>query len=169
MKEKNGAGRGRGAKNPFRSKLKPSSSVSCTATHKSKGRALVIEYNESARHDYLTGFHKRKVERKKQAKLTWEAKQREEAKANKVTTRKKLLDVSVVERIEAIGQRKTSRDGHEDKRTNENGDAEDEKESVVVLAATSLINTITDNGCSKGTTLQEKPSLIITTTIKDLS
>ncbi|KAI8921898.1 nucleolar protein 12-domain-containing protein [Powellomyces hirtus] len=37
-----------------------------------------LVYDESARTDYLTGFHKRKLEKKKAAIEKWELKQKEE-------------------------------------------------------------------------------------------
>ena len=39
-----------------------------TKDKKSKKKKLIVEYNEKARFEYLTGFHKRKVERRQKAK-----------------------------------------------------------------------------------------------------
>ena len=55
-----------------------------------------IRFDPSARQDYLTGFHKRKLQRAKHAKDEAEKRDREEKIAARKLVRRSRLDFSVV-------------------------------------------------------------------------
>ncbi|KAI8820819.1 nucleolar protein 12-domain-containing protein [Fimicolochytrium jonesii] len=63
-----------------------------------------VVYDDSARRDYLTGFHKRKLEKKKAAIERHEARVKEERRELRKENNKRHLIVDDLERIEAVTQ-----------------------------------------------------------------
>ncbi|TPX60531.1 hypothetical protein PhCBS80983_g01685 [Powellomyces hirtus] len=67
-----------------------------------------LVYDESARTDYLTGFHKRKLEKKKAAIEKWELKQKEERRELRKENNKRHLIIEDLERIESVTQERAA-------------------------------------------------------------
>jgi ribosomal RNA-processing protein 17 len=55
-----------------------------------QGRKLVLKFDEASRRDYLLGFHRRKEERRKKAKLAKEMKEKEDRRLLKAERRQEM-------------------------------------------------------------------------------
>ncbi|KND03340.1 uncharacterized protein SPPG_02383 [Spizellomyces punctatus DAOM BR117] len=74
-------------------------------TRRSTTELTELVYDESARRDFLTGFHKRKLEQKRKAKERYEQKIKEERRELRKENNKRHLIVSDLERIEAVASK----------------------------------------------------------------
>ncbi|KAJ3022693.1 hypothetical protein HKX48_005463 [Thoreauomyces humboldtii] len=67
-----------------------------------------VSYDDSARQDYLTGFHKRKLEKKKVAIAKYSEKMKEERRELRRENNKRHLILEDLERIEAVTQERAA-------------------------------------------------------------
>ncbi|KAJ3333702.1 hypothetical protein HDU76_004848 [Blyttiomyces sp. JEL0837] len=74
-----------------------------------KERVELISFDDSARRDYLTGFHKRNLEKKKRGEEIRKLKEKEERRALRLENRKNRQEfVEDLDEIEAISAGKTT-------------------------------------------------------------
>ncbi|KAJ3155489.1 hypothetical protein HDU89_006452 [Geranomyces variabilis] len=89
-----------------------------------------VTYDDSARREFLTGFHKRKLEKKKAAIEKWAEKAKEERRELRKENNKRHLILDDLERIEAVTQERAAA-------------ADEVKEKTVEVATIPSASTIT--------------------------
>ncbi|KAJ3120814.1 hypothetical protein HK100_012643 [Physocladia obscura] len=135
--------------------------------HLQKNREEFIEYDDTRRQDYLTGFHKRKLEKIKAAKARDAKIERDEKREARKEKRSKLSEVKDdVEHIEAIAEsRRLAKLAESNQEEEEDIYSEDFDASIRGPAVASKVSALSSKRVEKKAVAGGKK--IVTVTIED--